>query len=473
MHAFGMRQLASRTIWLFALLPLIACEPAPKPEPATVAQAVATPPSSEPPTPASDPTPEKLPLPTPPEETDHATPSFTFPRPEQIRGLYVNAWSAGSRRRMTALLDLATRTEINSFVIDIKDASGYVSHPTAVPLARAVSATEDVRIPDLAHLLVRIEEAGIFPIARIVIVKDPLVATARPELAVQDTAGGVWLDGNGVAWLNPYDRRVWDYHIALAREAAEAGFLEIQWDYVRFPDAPASELGRAHFPGGEGSTKPQAIRAFLAESRSALADLDVTVTADVFGITTSATRGVGIGQLWESFIDVVDVALPMIYPSHYSEGSFGFNAPNAHPYEVVRRALEDGLRRSDLVEGAGAIRPWLQDFSLGDPPYGAPEVRAQIQAGYDVGVYEWILWNPASRYTEEALLPADSQDANPLMRIAEVIVPASERFEHFDTVTAVVAEEADLAPASDVQDTLLVLPDTAGVVPDTSGARPI
>ena len=179
------------------------------------------------------------------------------------------------------------------------------------------------------------------------------------------------------------------------------------------------------------------------------------VTADVFGVTTSASGDVGIGQVWESFIDVVDVALPMVYPSHYWTGSFGYEEPNARPYEIVREALERALSRSARVEGAGATRPWLQDFTLGPPRYEAPEVRAQIQAAYDVGIEEWILWNPGSRYTEAGLEPVAGFAEEPLMRVGSEIVPVSQRFEHFDTVSVSAEPEA---------------PDSAGARPDTASA---
>ena len=356
-----------------------------------------------------------------------------FPHPDKVRGLYVNAWAAGSRNRLAGLLELAARTEINTFVIDIKDASGYVSHRTELPAAHEIGATEEIRIRDLPGVLERLEEAGIYPIARIVVVKDPLLSSARPELAVQDTAGGVWVDGNGIVWLNPYNTEVWEYHVALAREVALLGFPEIQWDYVRFPDSPVSDRERATYPGAAGRSKPDAIRAFLEYTLDGLADLGVEVTSDVFGVTTSASSDVGIGQVWESFIDVVDVALPMVYPSHYWPGSFGFDSPNAHPYEIVRRALRDALRRSALVDGAGMTRPWLQDFSLGEPKYGAPEVRAQIQATYDAGVEEWILWNPGSSYTQDALEPKGGFTAEPLIRVAGEIIPLSRRYQLLDS----------------------------------------
>ena len=440
-------------------------EPASQPT-ADEAPADDSPPAAE--HPASEPPPAAAN--TDPPERDF----FLFERPEKVRGLYVNSWSAGSRRRLAALIALADSTEVNSFVIDIKDASGYVSHPSQVSLAQDIDATGEIRIPSLAYLLGKLEEAEIYPIARIVIVKDPLLTAARPDLAVQDTAGGVWIDGKGIVWLNPYQREVWDYHVALAREVAAWGFPEIQWDYVRFPDAPASEIGRSHFPGGNGQPKAEAIRDFLAYSRDALADMGVRVTADVFGVTTSATRDVGIGQVWESFIDVVDVALPMVYPSHYWKGSFGIDTPNAYPYEIVRAALEDAQRRSAAMPGAGLTRPWLQDFTLGQPPYGAAEVRAQIQATYDVGIGEWILWNPGSRYTEEALEPVGGFVDEPLMRIANEIIPVSRRYELYDTVTVVVEEEGAVGTETgpDGGDKGDILPAPKPDTAEAGGGRP-
>ena len=357
-----------------------------------------------------------------------------FPRPDHIRGLYVNAWAAGSERRMTTMLEIAETTEVNALVIDIKDATGFISHATDVPLAKEIGADGEIRIRDLPGLLDRLEAAGVYPIARIVVVKDPLLAAARPETAVQDTAGGVWVDSKNIVWQNLFNEDLWSYNIALAREVAEMGFPEVQWDYIRFPDAPASDMARAVFTEGESERRVDAVRGFLRHAEQELADLPVRSTADVFGVTTSFRRDVGIGQVWESFIDVVDVALPMVYPSHYWEGSFGYTDPNAYPYEVVYAALRDALRRSGAVEGAGLTRPWLQDFSLGSPVYGPAEVRAQIQATYDVGLNEWILWNSSTRYSLAALEPLKGFENDPLVRVAGVLSPTSRRYEVMDSV---------------------------------------
>jgi hypothetical protein len=231
---------------------------------------------------------------------------------------------------------------------------------------------------------------------------------------------------------------------------AELGFPEIQWDYVRFPDAPRSELARADFSASGGTTKPDAVRQFLEHSREELSELGVVVTADVFGVTTSA-GDVGIGQVWERFIDVVDVALPMVYPSHYWTGSFGIAEPNAYPYEVVKHALENALVRSARVDGAGSVRPWIQAFTLGEPVYGAPEIRAQMQAGYDLGIDEWILWNPSSRYLEEALEPVGGFETEPSIRVAGQVVPVSQREEALRVTTAEERDSTATIPAREVR----------------------
>ena len=403
-------------------------------------------------------------------DTD-VSPRLTFERSEHVRGIYLNAWAAGSTKRSGELTELAQRTEINSFVIDLKDATGYISHRTEIPLAHEIGATEEIRIRDIRGLLARLHAAGIYPIARIVLFKDPIISKARPALAVQDTAGGVWIDGKGQVWVNPNHREVWEYNVALAREAAELGFPEVQWDYVRFPDAPSSELDRARFPSSDGRTKAETVRAFLGYAREQLADLDLELTADVFGVTTVARRDVGIGQLWELMIDRVDVALPMVYPSHYWRGSYGFQQPNSHPYEIVYAALRDAVERSAVVDGAGRTRPWLQDFTLGSPRYEGPEVRAQIEATYDAGIQEWILWNPGGRYTEAALAPAGGylEGMEPWIRYGGEIILASERPD-----PSALADEA--LAGSVPSDSARIAPDTlsGGPPPDTlsGGSHP-
>lgn len=350
-----------------------------------------------------------------------ANPAPILSKPPAVRGIYLNAWAAGSPKRRAELIALSRWSEINTFVIDVKE-GGEVSYRSGVGIARAIGANRSY-IPDPRQLLAELREAGVYAVARIVVFKDPILARSRPDWAIQTRDGGLWEDDRGVNWVDPYNRKVWDYNIALAREAVLLGFSEIQWDYVRFPDVPARFLRSAVFPAREGRSFSVAIREFLQYSREELADLGVPITADVFGLTVSVGNDLGIGQRWEDLSDVADALLPMVYPSHFARGSYGIPVPNADPYRTVRTALEFAVRRSARIEGAAEIRPWLQDFSLGWPEYGAAEVRAQIQATYDAGIDEWILWNPGSRYTLGALAPKVGEP--PVIPLPRHILPAA------------------------------------------------
>ncbi|HSJ30409.1 MAG TPA: putative glycoside hydrolase [Longimicrobiales bacterium] len=327
-------------------------------------------------------------------------------RPDVIKGLYLNAYAAGSQAKLDRLIGIANQTEINAFVIDVKE-GGEISYNSRVPLARAIGA-DRAYITDIRGVLRKLRENGIYPIARIVVFKDGPLAKARPDWAVQHVDGGDWLDADGYRWVDSFNRQVWDYNIAIAREALELGFSEVQWDYVRFPDVPQSLMRQGHWPAAEGRSKADGIRDFIVYSREKLGSYDVPITADVFGLTTSAGTDMGIGQLWEKLADVTDALLPMVYPSHYQRGSYGIAHPNASPYETVKTALEHGVRRSARMEGSKArIVAWLQDFTLGAPRYDASYVRAQIDAVYDAGLKDWVLWHPGSNYTVEALASAN------------------------------------------------------------------
>lgn len=330
------------------------------------------------------------------------------PRPAAVKALYLNAWAAGSPRKLARLIDIADQTEINSFVIDVKE-GGEVSYQSKVKLAIDAGAHRTY-IRNVSRLLDTLRAHNIYSIARIVVFKDPVLAAARPELAVKQKDGTIWKDNKGKAWVDTYNRAVWDYNIALAREAIELGFSEVQWDYIRFTDAPMSYRARAVYPAAAGRTRQDAVREFMLYSREKLKDLKVPITADVFGLTVSTKGDMGIGQEWEKMIDAVDVILPMVYPSHYIPGNYGLSAPNAYPYRVIYRSMQDAIERSRPFPNAATIRPWLQAFTLGPPRYTPAHVRAQIQAVYDVGLKEWVLWSPGSNYELAALAPEGGPD---------------------------------------------------------------
>ena len=367
----------------------LACEP-PDQQPAR--QVVASPPASS-----------------PQRATKPSLPTVAHvPTPDTLRGLYVNRWAAlGSKLR--TLIDVAKKTEINALVIDVKDDRGFVLYPSDVPLAHEIGAdTADGHWMSRAKLRAVLDTLvahRIYPIARIVVAKDPLLASKKLDLAIKRKVDlQPWLDKNGRPWLDPHHREVWQYAADLAREAYQLGFSEVQFDYVRFPDEKRLQR-EATYPLANGRARAQVIREQLGFLRRAVKPLPMRVTADVFGLTATDTTDMGIGQKWEMFIDQVDVVLPMVYPSHFARGTYKLRNPNAHPYETIANALKDALERTKPIAGAAKIIPWYQDFTLGPPHYYAQHIRAQKKAGYDNGFPSWILWNPKSNYTIAALEP--------------------------------------------------------------------
>ncbi len=336
------------------------------------------------------------------------------PRPDSVRALYVNAWAAGSRSRMAALIGIADSTEINAFVIDVKESDTYLAYDsTTIPLAKEIGADQRPATTWLPALIDTLQSHGIYSIARIVVFKDRQLAERKPELAIRHTNGSVWRDNKGGAWVNPYDRRVWDYNVAIAREALDMGFSELQWDYVRFPDVTARMRTVMAYPGSNDVSRAENIRNFIRYSKEKLQEYQVPVTADVFGLVTHLEGDVDIGQHWETVITAADVVLPMVYPSHYSTGLYGFPRPIAKPYEIVRLATSDAMERTRFVRDSakvavGEVMPWLEAMSIRGASYGPDALRQQIQAVYDAGARSWALWNPGSRYAEfvDALRPA-------------------------------------------------------------------
>lgn len=326
------------------------------------------------------------------------------PTPDTVRGLYINRWAALGEK-MGQLIEVAKTTEVNALVIDVKDDRGFVLYPSRVPLAREIGAdTNRAMSPKkIRAILDTMQAYGIYPIARIVVAKDPLLAGKHLEWAIKRKSDlQPWLDKNGKPWLDPHNKEVWKYAADLAYEAHGLGFSEVQFDYVRFPDEKRL-VSETVYPLANGRVRAQVIRDQLGYVRALLKPSRMRVTADVFGLTATDTTDMGIGQRWEMFADQVDVVLPMIYPSHFAPGTYKLSNPNGSPYATIDNALKDIARRNARLKGAAQVVPWYQDFTLGPPHYYAEHVRAQKKAGYDNGFHSWILWNPGSRYTIGAL----------------------------------------------------------------------
>jgi hypothetical protein len=320
-----------------------------------------------------------------------------------MRGLYLNRFAAQSATKMRYLIGVADNTEINAFVIDIKDEFGlnYRSSDTLVSKNQGKMGI----IPNLKALVDTLKAHDIIPIARIVVFKDSVAARVNPSHVIRRPDGTPWRDKPGLTWVNPYDRHIWEYNIRVAEEMARLGFEEIQFDYIRFPE-PYKSLPQQIFPGAGNVAKPKILAEFLQTACARIHKLGAGCTADIFGLVTTVPGALEIGQHWETLAPATDVVLPMVYPSHYPRGAFGAPRPNAEPYKVVHAAIKRARERNEKLGLGGRenVRPWLQAFSLGKPDYGANEISEQKRAVYDAGYDGWILWHPGSRY--ETFVPA-------------------------------------------------------------------
>jgi hypothetical protein len=320
-----------------------------------------------------------------------------------VRALYVNRFAAQSAKRMRQLIQIADETEINALVIDMKDEFGLNFKTQNPEFARNAGTAGVVR--NLPALLDTLRAHKILPIARLVVFKDSVTARVHPEWTIRRQDNSVWRDKKGIAWVNPYHHELWNYNIGVAEELAKMGFGEIQFDYIRFPE-PYPSLPKQVFPDNKGVSKPDLLAQFLQEANERFDKLGVRTTADIFGLVTTVGGPLEVGQWWEKISPHVDVVLPMVYPSHYPRGDLGLAVPNAEPYKVLTIALSRARQRDQKlgIKRPEHIRPWLQAFTLGKPPYGPAEIEAQKKGTYDSGYDGWVLWNPGSKY--EIFLPA-------------------------------------------------------------------
>jgi hypothetical protein len=341
-------------------------------------------------------------------ETQLSVPKPTAPvlpklpvTPSRVHGVYSTSWIAGSKR-IDEIIGFIKRAKLNALVIDLKDDTGTISFQSNIALAKEIGANSN-RIHNLKALVDKLKEEKIYTIARIVVFKDPLLARKHPEIAVKDVNGGLWKDRKGMIWVDPNCRQVWKYNLDLAKEAVSIGFSEIQFDYVRF--LSDGKISNTIYPFSKGERKEDVIRNFLLYAKKDLNAMGVPLSADIFGLVLSVPDDLNIGQKLEKIIGAVDVISPMVYPSHYPKGSFKFANPDLHPYEVVYNALSDGVRRIQSQNSKVKIRPWLQDFDLGNY-YGREQLQDQIKALEANGIHDWLFWNPRNRY-DESKYPAE------------------------------------------------------------------
>lgn len=386
-----------------------------------------------------------------PKEPDNRPVVNHVPLPKQVKAIYMTSCVAGTPSFRERLITLMEETEVNAVVIDIKDYSGTISFP---PKSAAwLPAWQNARCgtADMRELVARLHEKGIFTIARVTVFQDPFYTMTRPDLAVKRADGvTVWKDNKGLSFIDVAAKDYWDHIVELSVEVYNLGFDEINYDYVRYPsDGPMTDISFPHSAASPyGSDKQANLEAFFKYLNEKLDDASLfaayrhentgreTATpwtsADLFGMTTTNYDDLSIGQVLERALPYFDFVAPMVYPSHYPQNYLGLGDPNDYPYKVVHHAMLSGVKRAAATRTpmngflhtkvatsspvvyekptypAAKLRTWIQDFDYGGD-YDAVDVRNQIQASYDAGVMDWMIWAPSNNYTRGALLGPEAE----------------------------------------------------------------
>jgi hypothetical protein len=344
--------------------------------------------------------------------------------PEPLKGIYMTACAGSMPSFRDRLAKIADDTEINSIIIDVKDYSGTISFKSDNPLFKDNGGT-GCKISDLREFVEVLHEKNIYTIARITVFQDPYYSKIHPELAVKRLSdGAVWKDRKGLSFIDVGAKPYWDYIVALGEESYKLGFDELNFDYIRFPSD--GDMKDIDFTWSRGKNKAVALEEFFAYLHEKLSPTGAKLSADLFGMTTTNTDDLNIGQVLERTLPYFDYVMPMVYPSHYPPYFNGWKNPNLQVYGVVNFSMSHAVSRAEATttpiylmgesrigtstppkytknpENRLKLRPWLQDFQYGGT-YGPTEVRAQIRATYDAGLTSWILWDPANKYTLGAL----------------------------------------------------------------------
>ena len=304
---------------------------------------------------------------------------------DQIRGIYLNGYLFNNPSKRESIEKILTNTDVNTLVIDVKTDNGHILFDTEID---EVIYLNNERIKFTKNDLQELKEIkDIYLVGRLVVFQDPLFAKVFPDEAVFDSRLNKPYSQNGQFFLDPSSKKVQDYIINIAIESCRLGFDEIQYDYIRYPDSSSKFM--QFDTKNDFENRVNNINSFLSKSRQLLHNEGCLLSADTFGYILTNKQDGGIGQNLETIIENVDFISPMVYPSHYTNGSFGYQNPNEHPYEVITAALTDALDRGVDKD---KIRPFLQGFW-----HSNEDIRNNIKAASDLEM-DWLIWNILSVY---------------------------------------------------------------------------
>jgi hypothetical protein len=320
-----------------------------------------------------------------------------FPRPASVQGLYLTAYSAGNDTFRQKIIAQMKNSQINTVVIDIKDYSGYILYNSQLQKVLKIDGVR-ARMSDVRKVIKDFHQAKIYVIARQTVFQDPVLATARPDLALQTKQGNIWRDNKGLAWLDPKQTEVWQYNLDIAKEATQLGFDEINFDYMRYPSD--GNMANLLYNLPTDKTKAGVMKDFFVYLSQNLSP-QTTISIDTFGLVLDHTTDdfdLNIGQKLIDMVDYFDFICPMMYPSHYPLNYLGFDNSAEHPGEVIAYGLK--ISSPAMQNKRAKLRPWLQAFNIG-AIYDEAKIKAQTQATANATTTAgWLLWNARNYYPD-------------------------------------------------------------------------
>ena len=311
-----------------------------------------------------------------------------------IKGLYVNGYHMNNKNKIDSILEITEKTNINTLVIDVKTDNGHILFESNNELSKQMN---NVRSKYDKTTIVEYKNKDLYLIGRVVVFQDPIFSKTFPNEAVYDSAKKTIYSQDGQYFIDPGSKLAQKYVLDISKEACLLGFDEIQFDYIRYPDSNYRFMKFKEENNYENRTSN--INSFLKNGKEEINAIGCFVSADIFGFVLTNKLDGGIGQNLETLSENVDFISPMVYPSHYSSGSFGYTNPNKNPYEVISSALSDGLDRGIDPE---KLRPFLQGFW-----HSSDEIKQNIKAAEDKGL-DWLIWNVSSFYNQEYFISIDS-----------------------------------------------------------------
>ncbi len=337
--------------------------------------------------------------------------------PDAVKAIYMSQCVVGTPSFRDSLVKLIDETELNAVIIDIRDYTGGIAFPTEHPLLKGM-VSDACGARDMKAFIEKLHEKNIYVIGRVTVFQNPLYTTLHPDQAVQSKKGGVWKDHKGLAFVDVGALPYWETVVALAEESYAIGFDEINFDYIRYPSdgnmADADYIKR-------GKNKQEMLEDFFKYLNDELPP-EIITSADLFGMVTTNTDDLNIGQVLERALPYFDYISPMVYPSHYPKGFNGWNDVNAVPYELMKFVMQSAVERtiasttpvaslahtrigtstpaiySKPIYEKKKMRPWLQDFDY-PVEYTPAMVEAQIRANAELGLHSYMFWDPGNKYS--------------------------------------------------------------------------